>query len=108
MVKKIFTICILISLGSCGVVVEPMPKSWNWGIKPRPLTGVRGFPETDTDYGKGFKAGCEAAWQQSTKGLKDLTRSRFNPILMAESADYNTGWYDGNEQCTYIVDWDVT
>ncbi|MCE3255691.1 MAG: hypothetical protein K0R25_1185 [Rickettsiaceae bacterium] len=96
-----------ISITSCGVVAEPMPKSWNWGIRPRPLTGVRGFPETDTDYGKGFKNGCENAWNASGKGAKDFVQTHINPILMSRNPDYGVGWWDGYEQCTYIIDWDV-
>lgn len=84
-----------------------MPKSWDWGAKPRPLTGVRGFPETDTDYGKGFKAGCENAWQASTKGWTDILKQTINPALMSRNPDWAAGWWDGFEQCVYIVDWDV-
>ena len=66
------------------------------------------FQQTDTDYGKGFKAGCESAWDQSTKGLKDIVKPSMNPVLLATNPDYSSGWFDGSEQCTYIVDWDVT
>ena len=107
-IQNLLITLVIISLNSCGVVMEPMPKSWNWGLRPRPLTGVRNFPETDTDYGKGFKAGCESAWDQSTKGLKDIVKPHMNPVLLATNPDYSSGWFDGSEQCTYIVDWDVT
>ncbi len=108
MFKKIsFTLLILTFVSSCGLIAEPMPKSWNWGTKPRPLTGVRGFPEATSDYGKGFMNGCENGWSTSTKGLKDLYKPTINPAMMAHSEDYNTGWWDGYEQCVYIVDWDV-
>lgn len=102
--KNICLILTLISLNSC---YESLPKSWDWGLKARPLTGVRGFPEADTDYGRGFKNGCENAWSVSTKGLKDLSKPHINPILMSNNPDYGTGWWDGYEQCVYIVDWDV-
>jgi len=104
--KKLSIFLTLIFFSSCGVVMEPMPKSWHWGIKPRPLTGVRNFPEADTDYGQGFKNGCEAAWAQSTKGLT-VKNTKINTAMIVNNPDYNSGWFDGNEQCTYIVDWDV-
>ena len=104
MIKKILILFLLIFISSC---YESMPKSWNWGLKARPLTGVRGFPEADTDYGKGFKAGCESGFETSTKGLKDLSKPRLNPVLMAKNTAYGAGWWDGFEQCVYIVDWDV-
>jgi hypothetical protein len=105
---KTLLISILLFTAGCGLFIEPMPKSWNWGLKPRPLTGVRGFPETDSSYGEGFKSGCESAWQASTKGLTDIIKNRINPTLMTRDPDYANGWWDGYEQCTYIVDWDVT
>jgi hypothetical protein len=88
--------------------MEPMPKSWNWGIKPRPLTGLRNLPETDTDYGKGFRDGCGSAWDATAKGLlTDANVQGYNFKLMQKSPDYNTGWWDAFEQCTYIIDHDV-
>ncbi len=107
MIKKTLTLIILLFFSSCGLFMEPMPKSWNWGIRPRPLTGVRGFPEVDTDYGQGFKNGCENGWSTSSKGLKDLYKTNINPVLMSKNPDYADGWWDGYEQCVYIIDWDV-
>ena len=102
--QKIFIILTLISLSSC---YESMPKSWNWGGKPRPLTGVRNFPPANTDYGRGFKDGCEALWVVTAKGAVDFKNPKLNPVLMSKSPDYASGFYDGSEQCTYVVDWDV-
>jgi hypothetical protein len=107
MTKKILIIFMIISINACGLIVQPMPKSWDWGLKPRPLTGVRGFPETDTDYGKGFKAGCENAWQASSKGWTDVLPQTINPTLMSSNPDWAQGWWDAYEHCTYIMDWDV-
>ncbi len=109
MLKKLLTSIALISLASsCSLFIEPMPKSWNWGAKPRPLTGVRGFPEADTEYGKGFRDGCNSAWDSVTKGLlSDINNKRYDFKRMQKSADYNVGWWDAYEQCTYIVDHDV-
>ncbi len=104
MSRNLFLILSLISLNSC---YESLPKSWDWGLKARPLTGVRGFPETNTDYGKGFKSGCETGFESSSKGLKDLHKPKLNSNLMSTNQDYSTGWWDGFEQCTYIMDWDV-
>lgn len=108
MIKKLLLIISISTfLDSCSLFVEPLPKSWNWGLRPRPTTGVRGFPEVDTDYGRGFKNGCEMGWDTSTKGLKDLFRPNLDPAMMGHNPDYNSGWFDGFEQCVYIVDWDV-
>lgn len=107
MLKKTFIICAILSINSCTIIAEPMPKSWNWGLKPRPLTGVRGFPETDTDYGKGFKNGCTGAWQVTAKGLVDALPSTINPTMISKNPNYAAGWWDGFEQCVYIIDWEV-
>jgi len=85
-----------------------MPKSWNWGLKPRSTTGMRNFPSAETEYGKGFRDGCSSAWDAVTIGLTSDLQSRYDYKRMLNSPDYNTGWWDGYEQCTYVVDWDVT
>jgi hypothetical protein len=109
MLKKKFLLISLLFLFSCQVFIEPMPKSWDWTFKPRPLSGVRNFPSTDTEYGKGFKDGCEAAWDGVSKGLlREVTKKKYDVKRMSKSPDYGTGWWDGFEQCTYILDWDVT
>ncbi len=106
--KRVLNILIILSLTSCSAIWDPMPKSWNWGIKPRPAIGIRNFPPADTEYGKGFKDGCAVAWNAITKGMiGDVVKSQYNYSLMKRSADYNAGWWDGFEQCTYINDWDV-
>jgi hypothetical protein len=103
--KKALVITILLSfLTSC---YESMPKSWNWGMKPRPLTGVRGFPEADTDYGKGFRDGCTNGLISSGKGWTDTLQNQLNPVMMVGNPDYSSGWTDGFDQCVYILDWDV-
>ena len=107
--KKIIYIFTLICLlTSCRLLIEPMPKTWNHGLRPRPLTGVRNFPPADTDYGKGFKDGCGAAWDAVAKGLlSDIHGAGLDAGSMGTNADYTTGWEDGMEQCTYILDWNV-
>ena len=108
MLKRFFLLILVISLSSCQILAEPMPKSWRWGAKPRPLTGVRGFPSTDSEYGKGFKDGCGAAWDAVSKGLlSDINGGKYDFKRSQHSPDYSTGWWDGFEQCTYILDWDV-
>ncbi len=108
MIKRLIIITLLLTISSCKIFVEPMPKSWNWGAKPRPLTGVRGFPESNTFYGRGFMDGCETAWAKVTRGLTEsILKPTYNYQLRKQSNHYNLGWFDGFEQCTYIVDWDV-
>lgn len=85
-----------------------MPKGWNWGLRPRPLTGVKNFPPADTEYGRGFKDGCNTAWDVVSKGLlSDINDRKYDFKRSLKYSDYNSGWWDGYEQCTYILDWDV-
>ena len=107
--KKILALIVLITfVSSCGIFAESMPASWRNGIRPRPLSGVKNFPPTDSEYGKGFKDGCHSAWDTVSKGLlSDINQRKYDYKRMQKSPDYNTGWWDGYEQCTYSLDWDV-
>jgi hypothetical protein len=108
MFKKFFLLSFLILISSCGLFAEKMPASWKWGFKPRPLTGIRNFPSTNTEYGRGFKDGCGSSWDVISKGLmSDINDKKYDYKRMQKSSDYNIGWWDGYEQCTYIMDWDV-
>ena len=103
--KTSLLLTILIFTTSCNLLMEPMPKSWKWGLKPRPLTGMRGFLGADTNYGKGFKDGCGAGWDSVAKGLlSDINAKKYDPKLAVRGPDYNNGWWDGFEQCTYIIE----
>jgi hypothetical protein len=106
-IKKIFLIAIILLNSSCYLVYDPMPKSWDWGAKPRPMRGIRNFPSTDTEYGKGFRDGCKASWDALATGLLGDLSARYDFRRMKKSDDYDSGWWDGIEQCTYITDWDV-
>ena len=106
MLKK-FSFLLIIFLSACSLFAEPMPKSWQWGIKPRPLSGIKNFPSAETEYGKGFRDGCTSAWDAVSKGLLSDLKPKFDFKRLQKSPDYNTGWWDGYEQCTYILDWDV-
>ncbi len=98
---------ILLVNSSC-IFWEPVPKSWRWGFKPRPLTGIKNFPSADTEYGKGFRDGCSSAWDVVAKGLLGDVKGRYDFKRRQKSSDYDSGWGDGLEQCTYIIDWDVS
>lgn len=105
--KFVILVSITALTTGCGLFIEKAPKGWP-RIEPRPLTGIRGFPGLDTDYGLGFRAGCGAAWDAVTKGLtSDISPKKMDPVKLVSSPDYSTGWSDGFEQCTYIVDWNV-
>ncbi len=105
--KIAVTILMLVLLPSCAVLLDPMPKGWNWGLKPRPLVGPRNFPSADTEYGQGFKHGCEMGFDAVSKGALSDIKHGFIPQKMAGNPDYSAGYWDGFEQCTYILDWDV-
>lgn len=104
--RKFFIFFAMFSLSAC-LLMEPMPSDWNWGLKPRPLSGVKNFPSIKTEYGRGFRDGCSAAWNAVSKGASSDLDPRFDFKRIKKSSDYGTGWNDGLEQCTYIVDWDV-
>ncbi len=108
--KKIILISTIVAFSnSCSLFIESYPRNWHNNFKPRPLTGVRGFPGTESEYGKGFKDGCHTSYDVVTKGiLSDINEKKYDFKRMQKSPDYNTGWWDGYEQCTYIMDWDVT
>ncbi len=107
MSKNFFFLIAIIFLSNCSLFVESMPKGWNWGAKPRPLTGVGHFPSGDTEYGKGFKDGCASGWDAVAKGLAGELKAKYDFKRMQKSPDYNSGWWDGYEQCIYILDWEI-
>ncbi len=106
-IKYILAVTLFFTLAGCEIIFEKSPRGWP-AFEPRPLVGVKHFPPTDTDYGKGFRGGCGAAWDAVTKGLtSDVNPKAIDTQKMVKSPDYALGWSDGFEQCTYIVDWDV-
>jgi hypothetical protein len=107
MVKLLKKPTIILALFLATSCYESMPESWDWGAKPRPLTGVRGFPPATDDYGKGFKNGCTNILSGVSKGWTDVLPSEINPVMLSKNANYSAGWFDGMEQCVYITDWDV-
>ena len=88
---------------------DPLPKDWEWGlIRPAPLNGKKGFPSAKTEYGAGFKEGCSIGWSSVGTGImSDAVPMKLSPEKITKSADFRAGWWDGFEQCVYIVDWDV-
>ena len=104
----IIAISLTTFLQSCELFWEPMPKSWKCGAMPRPLTGVKGLPSADTAYGQGFKDGCGSAWDAVAKGLLgEFNKHNIDSKRLVNDSDYNTGWEDGIEHCTYMLDWNV-
>lgn len=105
--KYLVILFFAIATSSCGAFYEPIPEGWSKS-KARPFVGTKGFPPATNDYGIGFRDGCGMAWDAVTKGLtSDIYPKTINAEKVAKSPDYATGWFDGFEQCTYIVDWDV-
>lgn len=104
MIKKLVYLPLLILLTYC----DSMPKDWNWGFRPRPFSGLSGFPSANTDYGAGFKDGCAIGWSSVAKGaVTDFMPMRLNTKQITKNVDYRSGWWDGYEQCVYIYDHDV-
>lgn len=107
MKKSLMLTLLTLQLSACSLIIEPMPKDWNWS-GPRPLTGVKNFPSASTPYGQGFRDGCVSGFKAIAKGLiTDVNSGAYDYRRFKKSAYYNTGWWDGFEQCTYILDNDV-
>ena len=107
--KKSYVLLFISSfvLNSCEIFFEKSPEGWP-AFEVRPFVGVKGFPPATTVYGKAFRDGCGAAWDGVTRGLtSDITPKAVDSIMASTDPDYRAGWWDGFEQCTYIVDWDV-
>lgn len=85
-----------------------MPKSWNWSpLKPKPFAGLRGFPEADSFYGKGFRDGCEGGFKSVGEGGFTLLKYHIDGYSIDSNKEYATGYNDGFEQCVYVYDWNV-
>ena len=102
MLKKLLIISTLLILSSC-----TSPKGWGIAFKPHPMSGMANFPSPDTDYGHGFKDGCEGSLLAISRGATDFLEARIDPVLAVKNPDYSRGWYDGHEQCVFIMDHDV-
>lgn len=98
----------LLMLNSC-LVSEAltMPKSWNWGWKPRPYM-ARGLPDGDDDYSRGFQAGCKSVFGMVAQGMVRNLKPEYDGWLLTSNSFYAAGFVDGEEHCTYIYDWDIT
>lgn len=107
-VLKILVIFVALSFfQSCKLFFEAGPEGWP-AFEVRPFVGVEGFPPATTVYGKAFRDGCGSAWDGVTRGLtSDISPKAIDPYKASADPDYRAGWWDGFEQCTYIVDWDV-
>ena len=108
MTRILFLTVLTLSLSSCNILFERTPADWDWTFKPHPLAGTRNFPSVKTPYGQGFKDGCESGLDIISKGLvADKMSTTYNYKLMQKTPDYDTGWWDGFEHCTYMVDNDT-
>ena len=102
--KKILILSIvLFSLNAC----QPFPDDWDWNVV-KPVSGGKGFPDANTDYGKGFKEGCANGLISATRGAMSTFLPRdLSTNLIGSNTDFSAGWWDGHEQCVYINDHDV-
>lgn len=106
-VKFLTRIALVASLSSCSLIYQSAPEGWP-AFESRPLTGIDGFPPATTVYGKSFRDGCGSAWDAVSRGfLSDVSAKGMDSVLASSDPDYRAGWWDGFEQCTYILDWEV-
>ncbi len=105
---QISTLLALFLLTGCiGGGALTMPKSWNWGWKPRPYM-AKGLPDGDDDYTKGFADGCASVLSYVSQGGPRLITPRYDGWKLTQNDFYAAGFVDGEEHCTYIYDWDIT
>lgn len=103
--RNFILILIALTLFSC-----TLPKGWNWKRTPRPYWGMDNMPPNNTEYGRGFEQGCTHGLFVASKGAMSEALKRKRTIdtdSLLNSPEFYTGYYDGYEQCTYILDWDV-
>ena len=106
-VKKLIIIFNLLLLNSC-LISEAltMPKSWGWGFKARPYM-ARGLPDGDDDYSLGFRDGCKSLLGVVAQGLLRNTKPQYDGWKLTSNSLYAAGFYDGEEHCAYIYDWEI-
>ena len=107
MYKKLSILIFSLLVFSCNPFPESLPNDWKWGVRPRPLTSVGGFPSAKTDYGKGFKDGCAIGWKATLHGPAGDIKAGFDAVMLVKNSDYANGFDDGYNHCVNSVDWDV-
>ena len=109
MLKKISSYLLLILSIFCYSCVpfSSMPKDWNWGLRPRLISGTQYFPSANTPYGKGFRDGCSNAMKATNKGAPAFFGAQIDFDMLKKSKDYSSGIVDGSDHCTNMVDWIV-
>ena len=105
--RIIIMTCCFLFLGSCVKEMWSMPKSWNWGFRPRPYM-ARGLPDGDDDYSYGFRDGCKSVLSSVGEGGVRSIKSVYDGWLLTSNSFYASGFVDGEEHCTYIYDWEIT
>ena len=105
--RIIIITCCFLFLGSCVKEMWTMPKSWNWGFRPRPYM-ARGLPDGDDDYSMGFRDGCKSVLASVAEGAVRSIKSAYDGWLLTSNSFYASGFVDGEEHCTYIYDWEIT
>jgi len=100
-------ILLALFLSSCVTEVFSMPKSWDWGSKPRYFM-MRGLPDRDDDYTKGFSDGCQSSFAMVAHGAVRSLDTKYDGWKMTTNRLYAAGFVDGEEHCTYVYDWDIT
>ncbi|MBL6784674.1 MAG: hypothetical protein ISQ32_00020 [Rickettsiales bacterium] len=106
--KQILGIIILAFFcSSCVTEAFSFPKSWGWGSKPRYFM-MRGMPERDDDYTRGFRDGCQSSFAMVAQGAVRSLETKYDGWKMTTNRLYAAGFVDGEEHCTYVYDWDIT
>jgi hypothetical protein len=99
---------LVISIFCCSCVpFSSMPKDWNWGMRPRLISGTQYFPSTSTPYGKGFRDGCSNAMKAVNKGAPAFFGAQVDFAMSKKYSDYNQGMSDGSDHCINMINWEV-
>ena len=105
---RITILILIISLNtSCVTDMLGVPKSWNFGGGGR-LWLARGLPRGDDDYSRGFRDGCKSHLNAIGQGFLKNLKPEYDGWKLTTNALYSAGFKDGEEHCTYLLDWSVT
>ncbi|MBT4921480.1 MAG: hypothetical protein HON23_00510 [Rickettsiales bacterium] len=105
--RSIILILLTTFCSSCVTEAFSYPKAWNWGSKPRYFM-MRGMPDQDDDYTKGYADGCQSNFTMVAQGAVRSLSPQYDGWKLTTNRLYAAGFVDGEEHCTYAYDWDIT
>jgi len=110
MKKTILVIFMSFFLADCGFMTESyglfMDDEGRRGLfTPRPFQ-MRGIPQGDDSYSRGFRDGCNISIGMIGSGLHRMDGFGYDPNRGIEDKDYYLGYRTGDFYCAYYLDSD--